>query len=79
MVPLARRYLFSDRLRLAISAGGVAVAVVDLVERFVRAEGEVDLAEFRARAAAFLGPDASVRFGSGSDASRSQHEARGEP
>jgi len=31
MVPLARRYLFSDRLRLAISAGGVAVAVLLIV------------------------------------------------
>ncbi|MBI1885815.1 MAG: FtsX-like permease family protein [Chloroflexi bacterium] len=31
MVPLARRYLLSDRLRLAISAGGVAFAVLLIV------------------------------------------------
>ena len=31
MVPLARRYLFSDRIRLAISAGGVAFAVLLVV------------------------------------------------
>lgn len=31
MVPLARRYLFSDRLRFAISAGGVAFAVLLIV------------------------------------------------
>src|SRR3972149_11039607 len=31
MVPLARRYLLSDRLRFAISAGGVAFAVLLIV------------------------------------------------
>lgn len=31
MVPLARRYLFSDKLRLGISAGGVAFAVLLIV------------------------------------------------
>ncbi len=31
MVPLARRYLFSDRIRFAISAGGVAFAVLLIV------------------------------------------------
>ena len=31
MVPLARRYLFSDKIRLAIAAGGVAFAVLLIV------------------------------------------------
>ncbi len=31
MVPLARRYLFSDRIRFAISAGGVTIAVLLIV------------------------------------------------
>ena len=31
MVPLARRYLFSDRIRLAIAAGGVTIAVLLIV------------------------------------------------
>lgn len=31
MVPLARRYLFSDKLRLGISAGGVAFAVLLII------------------------------------------------
>ena len=51
MVPIARRYLFSDRLRLAISAGGVAFAVLLIVLMVAVYQGILDRAGRLAEAA----------------------------
>ena len=42
MVPLARRYLFSDRIRLAIAAGGVGFAVLLIVLILALFQGIID-------------------------------------
>ncbi len=42
MVPLARRYLFSDRIRLAIAAGGVGFAVLLIVLMQALFQGIID-------------------------------------
>jgi putative ABC transport system permease protein len=51
MVPIARRYLLSDRLRLAISAGGVAFAVLLIVLILALYQGIFDRAGRLAMAA----------------------------
>lgn len=51
MVPIARRYLFSDRLRFAISAGGVAFAVLLIVLMLALYQGIFDRAGRLAEAA----------------------------
>lgn len=51
MVPLARRYLFSDRLRFAISTGGVAFAVLLIVLILALYQGIYDRAGRLATAA----------------------------
>ncbi len=51
MVPLARRYLFSDRLRFAISTGGVAFAVLLIVLILALYQGIYDRAGRLAAAA----------------------------
>ncbi|MGH9197073.1 MAG: hypothetical protein ACRD1T_15205, partial [Acidimicrobiia bacterium] len=51
MVPLARRYLFSDTLRLIISAGGVGFAVLLIVLILALYQGIYDRAGRLAAAA----------------------------